>query len=192
MKKPDKKTKSTAVVRATFPAMPIEGLIHLIRDQKVMLDSDLADLYGVETKALNRAVKRNPARFPDDLMFQLTEQEAEALRCQTGTSKGRGGRRYLPYVFTEHGVVMLSSVLNSERAIQVNLLIVRTFVRLRQLVTAHKDLGARIEKLERGHDKTASVIEILVEDIDNLSNEIQRIKNPPIGKKRPIGFGHKY
>ena len=101
--------------KKTLPR-PIEGLIHVVRNQKVMLDSDIAELYGVATKALNRAVKRNPQRFPQDLMFQLADGEFEALRCQIGTSKkGQGGRRYLPYAFTEHGVVMLASVLNSDR-----------------------------------------------------------------------------
>ena len=101
----------------------IERRIYLIRGQKVMIDSDLADLYRVETKLLNRAVQRNLGRFPEDFMFQLTADERESLRCQFGTSNnGRGGRRYLPYVFTEHGVVMLSSVLNSERAVQMNVL----------------------------------------------------------------------
>ena len=105
-----------------------------------MLDRDLALLYGVETKILNRAVKRNLQRFPRDFMFQLTEHEAEALRCQIGTSnKGRGGRRYLPYVFTEQGVAMLSSVLNSERAINVNSEIMRAFVKLRQLLASNTD-----------------------------------------------------
>ncbi|MEX2261053.1 MAG: ORF6N domain-containing protein [Bryobacteraceae bacterium] len=105
-------------------ARPLEGLIRVIRGQKVILDADLAALYEVETKQLNRAVKRNLSRFPEEFMFQLTE--AERLRCQIGTSNaGRGGRRYLPYAFTEHGVVMLSSVLNSERAVQMNILIVK-------------------------------------------------------------------
>jgi hypothetical protein len=105
------------------------AFIHVIRGQKVMFDRDLADLYGVETKQLNRAVKRNLSRFPQDLMFQLTWEERLSLRRQNGTSKtGRGGRRHAPYAFTEHGVVMLSSVLNSERAVQMNLLIIRAFV----------------------------------------------------------------
>jgi ORF6N domain len=114
-----------------IPVERIEKTILLIRGQKVILDRDLAELYGVETGALNRAVKRNIQRFPEDFMFQLTGEETERLRCQTGISKrGRGGRRYLPYVFTEQGVSMLSSVLNSERAIQVNIAIMRIFVRL--------------------------------------------------------------
>jgi phage regulator Rha-like protein len=168
---------------------PVESLIHVIRGQKVMLDADLAELYGVETGHLNRAVRRNPSRFPEDLMFQLTEEEVALLRCQIGISKdGRGGRRYWPYAFTEHGGVMLSSVLNSERAVQMNLLIVRAFVRLRELIATNKDIAARVEKLERGHERTASVIEILVEDIDRLGRKVEDVKKPSLYGKRRIGY----
>jgi ORF6N domain len=158
--------------KKTLPAIrPVEGLIHIIRGQKVMLDTDLAALYEVPTKRLNEAVRRNLDRFPEDLMFQLTTKEADSLRSQFATSNtGRGGRRYAPYVFTEYGVVMLSSVLNSKRAIRVNLMIVRAFVRMRELITHHKD------------------IEVLVEDIDKLAHEVKLIKNPPPGPKRKIGF----
>jgi len=168
---------------------PVESLIHVIRSQKVMFDADLAELYGVETGQLNRAVKRNPSRFPEDLMFQLTDEEAQRLRCQIGISnRGRGGRRYLPHAFAEHGVVMLSSVLNSERAIQMNLLIVRAFVRMRELIAHNKDSAARVEKLERGHDRSASVIEILVEDIDRLAHEVKDMKALPPLTERKYGF----
>lgn len=154
-----------------------------------MLDSDLAVLYQVPTSRLNEAVKRNRARFPDDFMFQLSKQEAESLISQTATSKkGRGGRRTPPYAFTEHGIAMLSSVLNSERAIQVNIAIVRAFIRLREILAANKDLAARMEKLERSHDRTASVIEILVEDIDRLALEVRVMKTEPPSPKRKIGF----
>src|SRR5688572_13592479 len=119
----DEQEKSLAVIEG------IENKIYLIRGQKVMLDSDLAVIYGVETKILNRAVKRNLNRFPTDFMFQLTDVETESLRFQIGTStKGRGGRRYLPYVFTEHGAVMLASVLNSQTAIEASIKVVRAFV----------------------------------------------------------------
>jgi phage regulator Rha-like protein len=168
---------------------PVEGLIRVIRGQEVMLDEDIAGLYGVETKALNRAVKRNISRFPADLMFHLTSGEAEFLRCQIGTSKkGRGGRRYLPYAFTEHGVVMFSAVLNSERAVQMSLAVVRAFVRMQKLMTTHKELAMRVEKIERGHERMGSVIEILAEDIDRLTRDIDWIKNPPLQPKRRIGF----
>ena len=129
----------------------IQNLIYEIRGYRVMLDSDLAALYGVLTKNLNKAVKRNLQRFPQDFMFQLTEEEyANLLRFQIGTSKEkRGGRRYLPYVFTEQGIAMLSSVLQSEQAIQVNIQIMRTFVQLKQWALAHKDLAKRLSDLEQ-------------------------------------------
>src|SRR5260370_11148112 len=131
-----------------MPPERIERAILLVRSEKVMLDADLADLYAVETKALNRAVKRNLSRFPADFMFQLTQEEAEALRFHFGASKGRGGRRYRPYAFTELGVAMLSSVLNSERAVNVNIALMRAFVRLREMLAAHKDLGRKLEDPE--------------------------------------------
>jgi hypothetical protein len=131
----------------TVPAQIVERRIYLIRRQKVMLDSDLAEIYQVTTKRLNEAVKRNPDRFPGDFMFQLTPVESENLRSQIATSS-YGGRRYLPYAFTEHGVAMLSSVLNSERAIRMSILIIRAFVKLRELLATHKDVARKIEKLE--------------------------------------------
>jgi hypothetical protein len=138
-----------------------------------MLDRVFAELYDVETGALNRAVKRNIQRFPEDFMFQITDEEAERLRCQTGISKrGRGGRRYLPYVFTEQGVAMLSSVLNSERAIEVNIAIMRVFVRLREMMATHKELAFKLVELEErleGHD----------EQIQNIFEAIQQLMTPP-------------
>ena len=128
-----------------IPQEVIENKIYLIRGHKVMLDIDLAKLYDVETKNLNLQVKRNIKRFPEDFMFQLTKEEN--LRLQFATSS-YGGRRYLPYVFTEQGVAMLSSVLNSERAIEVNIAIMRAFVRLREILLTHKDLAAKIAALE--------------------------------------------
>ena len=137
----------------------IEGCIFLIRGQKVMLDSDLADLYGVETKALKRAVRRNRARFPEDFMFPLTNQEFIRLRCQNGTSKtGRGGSRYLPYAFTEQGVAMLSGVLTSPRAIKVNVEIMRAFVRLRKILASHAELARKLEALEKKYDSQFKVV----------------------------------
>jgi hypothetical protein len=168
---------------------PVDSLIHVIRGQRVMFDSDLAALYEVSTKRLNEAVKRNPNRFPAHFMFQLTTEEAVSLRSQFATSnKGRGGRRYLPYAFTEHGVVMLSSVLNSDRAVEMSILVVNAFIRLRELLASNKDIAARVEKLERGHDRTASVIEVIVEDIDRLAAEVKQMKALPPAKKRRIGF----
>ena len=126
------------------PVEVIEKKIYLIRSHKVMLDSDLAELYGVETKMLVRAVKRNIERFPSDFMFQLTKEEFDNLRFHFGTSSQWGGRRYLPYAFTEQGVAMLSSVLRSKRAIQVNITIMRVFVRLRQILSTHKELAYKL------------------------------------------------
>ena len=124
----------------------IEKIIYVIREQKVMLDSDLAELYGVETRVLNQSVQRNAARFPKDFMFQLTEEEHDSLRSQFVISKkGKGGRRYMPYVFTENGVAMLSSVLNSEKAILINVSIMRIFTRLRSFLMLEKDLSVGYE-----------------------------------------------
>jgi len=141
---PKKKKTSTIAI----PSELIEKRIYLVRGQKVMLDSDLADLYGVTTGNLNLAVRRNKSRFPQDFMFQLTAEEAKSLLLQTARSKGRGGRRTPPSVFTEQGVAMLSSVLRSEQAVQVNIAIMRAFVRLRELLVIHKDLANKIEDLE--------------------------------------------
>src|SRR5438132_1343702 len=147
-----------------------------------MFDGDLAELYGVPTKRLNEAVKRNRERFPEDFMFQLNGEEFDTLRSQIATSSSSGGRRYLPYAFTEHGVAMLSSVLRSKRAVQMNILIVRAFIKLRDLLATHKDLAARMEKLEATQKRHASVITILAEAIDKLK------KPAPLPPKRQIGF----
>lgn len=158
----------------------IEERIYLIRGQKVMLDSDLAELYGVLTKNLNRAVRRNLDRFPPDFMFQLTEEEAEALRFQIGTLKtGRGQhRKYLPYVFTEHGAVMLASVLNSPIAVEASIQVVRAFVRLRSVLAAHKELARQLKALEKKTDYKFTVVFKLLAQI------IGEEEKP----KRKIGF----
>jgi hypothetical protein len=161
----------------------IAELIVFVRGHKVMLDADLAQLYGVATSNLNKAVKRNMGRFPEDFFFQLTADEARALRFQTGMSKtgGRGGRRYLPYVFTEQGVAMLSSVLRSERAIEVNIAIMRTFVQLRKFLSANREMGQKLAQLERkigAHD----------EQIRAIFNAIRQLMASPEPKKRKIGF----
>ena len=143
-------------VTQLVPVEQIERLIRLARGEKVLLDADLARLYGVETKALNRATKRNRGRFPSDFMFQLTAKEAANLRCQFGTSSlGYGGRRYRPYAFTEQDVAMLSSVLRSERAVQVNVAIMRAFVSLRRMLAGNEALARKLAEMERrleGHD----------------------------------------
>ena len=151
-------SKNKQIAMATLVSHEvIERSIYLIRGKKVMFDRDLASLYGVETKALNRQVKRNLSRFPEDFMFQLTSDEA--LRCHFGTSKkkGKGGRRYLPYAFTEHGILILSSVLNSLRASQINVHIIRAFVRQREFLNSHKDLKSRLDDLEKKYDKQFQV-----------------------------------
>lgn len=131
----------------------IQTKIYEIRGQKIMLDSDLAELYEVETKNLNLAVKRNLKRFPPDFMFQLAKSEWDILRLQIETSKGRGGTRYLPYAFTEQGVAMLSGILNSDKAIETNIVIMRAFVFVRQYALTHKDLTAKLQELENKYDK---------------------------------------
>ena len=175
-----RKSRATAPEPVTIEV--VQNRIHLIRGQKVMLDSELAGLYGVATKTLNRAVKRHIARFPCDFLLHITRKEVANLRYQIGTSKiGRGGRRYRPYAFTEQGVAMLSSVLNSERAVQVNILIVRAFVQLRTLLASHRELAAKLTKLERkleGHDVA----------IRNLFDTIRAMLADPPGPKRLIGF----
>ena len=165
-----------------IPIERIQNVIFLIRGEKVMLDSHLAELYGVDTGTLNRAAKRNADRFPEDFMFQLTDDEVESLRCQIGISNvGRGGRRYLPYAFTEQGVAMLSSVLRSGRAVQVNVAIMRAFVSLRRLLATNETLARKFAELERkleGHD----------EAIKTLFNAIRELMLPPPKPKREIGF----
>lgn len=144
-----------------------------------MVDRDLALLYEVETKMLNRTVKRNLKRFPSDFMFQLTADEADVLRYQIGTSKkGRGGSRYLPYVFTEQGVAMLSSVLNSERAVLVNVEIIRTFVRLRRMLASNAELCRRLDDLESKYDRQFKVV----------FDAIRELMSPPIRDRKEIGF----
>jgi hypothetical protein len=176
------KQRKTRHQNLPVPVEVIERNIYLVRSQKVMLDAGLARLYQVSTKAFNQAVKRNLERFPGDFMFQLVPGEATNLRSQNVTSRTKhGGSRYLPFVFTEHGVAMLSSVLKSKRAVQMNILIVRAFVKLREMFSTHKAWAARLEKLETNQRRHASVITILAEEIEDL-------KRPPAPPNRRIGF----
>ena len=165
-----------------IPQETIEHKILMVRGHKVMLDSDLAILYGVTTFNLNRAVKRNLSRFPEDFMFQLNTEEFNSLRFQIGISKkGRGGRRYLPYAFTEQGVAMLSSVLRSKRAIQVNIAIMRAFVKLRKILSTHKELAHKLNQLERkieNHDV----------EIKAIFDAIRELMTPPKKPQKRIGF----
>ena len=167
----------------TIPVERIQRSILLIRGEKVMLDADLAALYGVTTGNLNKAVKRNRDRFPADFMFQLTAEEAENLRFQIGiSSSDYGGRRYPPYAFSEQGVSMLSSVLRSPRAIQVNIAIMRAFVQLRRVLASHAELACKLADLERrieSHDAS----------IHNLFEAVRQLMGPPQPPERPqIGF----
>ena len=164
---------------SVVPVERLERTILLIRGHRVMLDSDLAGLYGVETKALVQAVRRNPERFPDDFMFQLTSEEFANLRSQSVTSNpGSGGRRYPPYAFTEQGVAMLSSVLRSGRAVQVNVEVMRAFVRLRALMAGNEELAKRLGELEQRYDSQFSAI----------FDAIRELMAPPGAPTRRIGF----
>ena len=166
-------------VATTFATERIEKSIFLIRGHKVLLDVHLSELYGVTTKRLNEQVRRNRARFPEDFMFQLTAEEVASLRSQFATSnKGRGGRRYAPYAFTEQGVAMLSTVLNSERAIHVNIEIMRAFVRLRQMLASNAQLARKLEALEKKYDAQFKVV----------FDAIRQLMTPPEPNKRKIGF----
>ncbi len=153
--------------------------LNFIRGQKVMLDRDLADLYGVETRVLKQAVRRNNPRFPEDFMFEMTKEEFENWRSQFVTSKGdRMGLRYRPMAFTEQGVAMLSSVLKSDRAVQVNIEIMRAFVRLRQVLSSHKELERRLNVLEERYDEQFKVV----------FDAIRALMKPPEKPKKKIGF----
>jgi hypothetical protein len=167
-----------------IPVERIQQSILFIRDQKVLLDRDLAALYGVTTSNLNKAVNRNLERFPDDFMFRLKTDELEALTFQTGISKrkGRGGRRTLPYAFTEQGVAMLSSVLNSDRAIEVNIAIMRAFVKLREVLSTHKDLARKLEEIERQLGEHNEQFRVVFDAIRQL------MAAPPDPPKRRIGY----
>ncbi len=156
----------------------LEERITTVRGMRVMLDADLADLYGVSTKVLVQAVKRNIGRFPRDFMFQLSPDDMPGLRSQSVTSKGRGGRRYRPHAFTEQGIAMLSSVLRSERAVRVNIEIMRAFVRLRSVLGQHRDLTDRLDDLEQKYDQQFKVV----------FDAIRALMTPPDVPSRRIGF----
>lgn len=168
---------------AVIPLEKIEQRVLRVRAQKVMLDSDLADPYGVTTKRLNEQVRRNRGRFPADFMFRLTEEEAAGLRSQNATSKGgRGGRRYPPSVFTEHGAIMPASVLNTTRAVDVSVYVVRAFVRLREMMATNREVAAKLGELEQKVASHDAAIRSLVQAIRQLMDL------PPPASRRPIGF----
>jgi phage regulator Rha-like protein len=167
------------------PVERIERAIFSIRGEKVMLDSDLAELYGVETRALNQAVKRNASRFPKDFMFQLTAEEAETIRLsrsQIVILKRGENIKYLPFAFTEHGALMLANVLNSERAAQTSVQVVRAFVRLRQMLASNAELARKLDAMERKYDAQFKVV----------FDAIRQLMSPPEPKRREIGFHVKY
>jgi len=164
--------------QSLIPVERIEKAILLIRSKKVMLDADLAALYGVDTKVLVQAVKRNINRFPQDFMFQLSQEESAILRSQIVTSSDWGGRRYPPYAFTEQGVAMLSSVLRSPRAIRVNIEIMRAFIRLRQMLASHVELARKLDALEKKYDA----------QFKEVFEAIRQLMAPPEPKRRSIGF----
>ena len=184
-------------VSAGQAVAPLQSLIGsrivVLREQRVMLDSDLAELYGVETRILVQAVKRNLDRFPSDFMFQMENQDLAALRSQVVTSNtGRGGRRTAPYAFTEQGVAMLSSVLNSPRAIVVNIEIMRTFVRVRELAATRGDLAARLNELEEKTEALSMQHDAFAHNtraqLRQVFEAIRQLMTPPDPPKRPIGF----
>jgi len=166
----------------TAAVLPIESRITILRQQKVILDKTLAEIYGVTAKRLNEQVKRNQSRFPTDFMFQLKTREFAALRSQFATSKkGRGGRRFLPYVFTEHGAIMAATVLNSQQAVEMSVFVVRAFVRLRTMLATNKELASKIEELEANlakHD----------DSIQEIVRLIKRMMEPPPARRSKIGF----
>jgi phage regulator Rha-like protein len=168
--------------RPAMLSVPVESRILIVRRQRVILDSDLAELYGVTVKRLNQQVNRNQERFPADFMFQLTSTEDKALRLQIATSKkGRGGRRYLPYAFTEHGAIMAATVLNSHRAVEMSVFVVRAFVRMREMLAKNRQLAAKINELDRRletHDTT----------IQDIIEAIKELMVPEGPSKRNLGF----
>jgi len=168
--------KAIALVRQT------ESKIQIIRGQKVILDMDLAELYGVSVKQLNQQIKRNADRFPSDFLFRLSHAEHERLRSQIVTSNvGRGGRRYLPYAFTEHGAIMAATVLNSERAVEMSIFVVRAFVRMREALSSNQKIVAKLSELERRLETHDS-------DIQQLIEAIRELMTPPEHNRRKIGF----
>ncbi len=167
---------------STKLAVPVESRILILRRQRVILDSDLAELYGVTVKRLNQQVNRNQERFPADFMFPLSAKEDQALRLQIATSKkGRGGRRYPPYAFTEHGAIMAATVLNSKRAVEMSVFVVRAFVRMREMLAKNRQLAAKIDELDRRLETHDSAIQDLIEAIKELMI-------PEAVPRRKIGF----
>jgi len=178
--------------KSLAPVVHIDSVIHTIRDEKVILAPDLATIYGVKTRVLNQAVKRNKEKFPDDFMFQLTRKEADTLRqsrSQTVILKRGANIKYLPFAFTEHGAIMAANVLNSQRAVQMSVFIVRAFVKMRQTMTANRTLLAKLHELEK---KLTQRLDSHEKAIVYVLGELQKLMEPPQlpePRRRPIGFG---
>ena len=171
--------------KATIVSKPVEQSIMMLRGQKIILDSDLAALYGVSVKRLNQQVRRNVDRFPDDFLFQLSEEEHQVLRLQNATSNtGSGGRRYAPFAFTEHGAIMAATVLNSQRAIEMSVFVVRAFVKLREVLATHRELSVKLAELEHRMDTHDRAIQ-------QLFNTIKKLMLPIAPVRRRIGFDPK-
>ena len=165
-----------------IPVEIIEKKIYIIRNQRVMLDSDLAELYDVTTKRLNEQVRRNIERFPEDFIFQLTDEEYKILRSQIATSNIiHGGRRYIPYAFTEHGAIMAATILNSPKAVEMSIFVVRAFVKLREIISGNKELARKLSELENKYEKHDK-------DIKAIIDAIRQLMTPPEKTKRKIGF----
>jgi len=177
-----------AVGKLAEPAQLIERRIYLIRGQKVMLDADLAELYQVPTKVLNQAVSRNVYRFPEDFMFRLNKEELENWRSQIVTSNpdAQMGLRRAPYAFTEHGVTMMASVLRSRRAVSMSILIVRAFIKLRDLLASNKELSGKVEQIEASQKQQARALQEHTSILVSVVQDIQKLKSPPV--TRAIGF----
>jgi phage regulator Rha-like protein len=178
------KTKTSVI-----PQQPVEDFIHLIRGQRIILDADLARVYGVPTKRLNEAVKRTLERFPSDFAFLLKPQEVASLRSQIATSKRRGGRRYLPRAFTEYGAIMAANVLNSPRAVQMSVFVVRAFVKMREVLAQNGELAKKLAELER---RLTDRLDVHEKAIVHILDEIKKLMEPlppqPEPKRRAIGF----
>ncbi len=163
----------------------VEHKIYIIRGQRVMVDFDLAEIFKVTTKRLNEQVRRNGDRFPEDFAFQLSIVEAQSLRSQIATSKiGRGGSRYLPYVFTEHGVAMLSAVLKSQRAVQMSIFIVRAFIKMREMLATHAELALKIDEIERKQKEQG-------DQLSSVYSVVKQLIDPPERPKKKIGFSER-
>jgi hypothetical protein len=176
------RTSRPSAIRPRAAVVPIESRITILRHQKIILDTALAEIYGVSVKRLNQQVNRNRERFPSDFVFQIAPREFAALRLQIATANnGRGGRRSLPYAFTEHGAIMAATVLNSERAVQMSVFVVRAFVRLRQMLAANREFADRIKEMEK-HLETHDVT------IQEIVRLIRKLMNPAPSHRNKIGF----